>query len=182
MHHHTAWHTARSKWLLLSWLLHTWKREFSFPIMPNRSTTFLHRKRLLCTSCVSWRVYVIVQPYQNISKCRLAYYSISSVYSIRQDVNRVIVSIELLPVCNFYILLALGLGRLCSKIRSLCYPPMLPTTSCYTLGSAPLCCINRPLCLEFDLQYSFWHSISNKACLFTAGIHTQFDIANVTRI
>ena len=39
---------------------------------------------------------------------------------------------------------ALGLGRFCSKIRPLCYSPMLPTTSCYALGRLLLCSIRSP--------------------------------------
>ena len=33
----------------------------------------------------------------------------------------------------------LGLGELCSKIRPLCYAPMLPTTGHYALGWVLLC-------------------------------------------
>jgi len=43
----------------------------------------------------------------------------------------------------------LGLGRLCSKTRPLCYAFMLPTTSHYALGWVLLCSISRlSRCLE----------------------------------
>ena len=46
-----------------------------------------------------------------------------------------------------------GLGELCSKIRPLCYAPVLPTNDHYPLGWVLLCSINR--------LFNAWNTISN---------------------